>query len=100
MAKAIPIVMPDTNHRLCTWHLMQNAVNHVSSVFDDVGVMGVFSKFMLDFDDEEEFRIQWDRMLDKYDAFDNHWLKQTFRVKEKWGWPYIMNSWTAGMSTT
>ncbi|XP_028074578.1 protein FAR1-RELATED SEQUENCE 5-like [Camellia sinensis] len=28
MAKAIPIVMPSTNHRLCTWHLMQNAVKH------------------------------------------------------------------------
>ncbi|CAL5348783.1 unnamed protein product [Camellia sinensis] len=100
MAKAIPIVMPDTNHRLCTWHLMQNAVNYVTSVFDDVGVKAVFSKFMHDIDDEEEFRIQWDQMLDKYDAFDNHWLEQTFRLKEKWGWPYIMNSWAAGMSTT
>ncbi|XP_028076355.1 protein FAR1-RELATED SEQUENCE 5-like [Camellia sinensis] len=100
MAKAIPIVMPDTNHRLCTWHLMQNAVKHVSSVFDDVGVKAVFSKFMHDIDDEEQFRIQWDQMLDKYDAFDNHWLEQTFRVKEKWGWPYIRNSWAAGMSTT
>ncbi|XP_028126050.1 protein FAR1-RELATED SEQUENCE 5-like [Camellia sinensis] len=100
MAKAISIVMPNTNHRLCTWHLMQNAVKHVSSVFDDVGVKGVFSKFMHDIDDEEEFRIQWDQMLDKYDAFDNHWLEKTFRVKEKWGWPYIMNSWAAGMSTT
>ncbi|XP_028064304.1 protein FAR1-RELATED SEQUENCE 5-like [Camellia sinensis] len=100
MAKAIPIVMPDTNHRLCTWHLMQNAIKHVSSVFDDVGVKVVFSKFMHDIDDEEDFRIQWDQMLDKYDAFDNHWLEQTFRVKEKWRWPYIMNSWAAGMSTT
>ncbi|XP_028077126.1 protein FAR1-RELATED SEQUENCE 5-like [Camellia sinensis] len=58
MAKAIAIVMPDTNHRLCTWHLMQNAVKHVSSVFDDVRVKAVFSKFMHDIDDEEQFRIQ------------------------------------------
>ena len=55
MAKAILIVMPDTNHRLCTWHLMQNPVKHVSSVFDDVGVKAVFSKFMHDIDDEEDF---------------------------------------------
>ncbi|GMP63518.1 hypothetical protein CsSME_00025168 [Camellia sinensis var. sinensis] len=99
MAKAIPIVMPDTNHRFCTWHLMQNAVKHVSSLFKDVGVKGVFSKFMHDIDNEEEFKIQWDQMLDKYDARNNHWLEQTFGVKEKWGWPYIMNSWAAGMST-
>ncbi|XP_028088063.1 protein FAR1-RELATED SEQUENCE 5-like [Camellia sinensis] len=85
MSKAILIVMPDTNHRLCTWHLMQNVVKHVSFVFDDVGVKAVFSKFMHDIDDEEEFRIQWDQMLDKYDACDNHWLEQTFHVKKKWG---------------
>ncbi|CAL5339288.1 unnamed protein product [Camellia sinensis] len=100
MAKAIPIVMPSTNHRLCTWHLMQNAVKHVSSLFQDVGVKGVFSKFMHQINDEEEFKIQWDQMLHRYDAHNNHWLAQTFGVKEKWGWPYIMNSWAAGMSTT
>ncbi|XP_028082886.1 protein FAR1-RELATED SEQUENCE 5-like [Camellia sinensis] len=100
MAKAIPIVMPSTNHRLCTWHLMQNDVKHVSSLFEDVGVKGVFSKFMHQIDDEEEFKIQWDQMLGRYDARNNHWLEQIFGVKEIWGWPYIMNSWAAGMSTT
>ena len=57
MAKAIPIVMPNTNHRLCTRHLMQNAVKHVSFLFQDVGVKGVFSKFMHQVDDEKEFKI-------------------------------------------
>ncbi|XP_028060627.1 protein FAR1-RELATED SEQUENCE 5-like [Camellia sinensis] len=70
MAKAIPIVMPDTSHRLCTWHLMQNALRHVGE------------------------------MLDTYDAHDNHWLKLIFGVKEKWGWPYVRSTWVAGMSTT
>ncbi|XP_028108868.1 protein FAR1-RELATED SEQUENCE 5-like [Camellia sinensis] len=88
MAKAIPIVMPNTNHRFCIWHLMQNAVKHVSSLFEDVGVKGVFSKFMHKIDDEEEFRIQLEQMLDRYDARNNHWLEQTFGVKEKWKWPY------------
>ncbi|KAL7264194.1 hypothetical protein ACSBR1_002196 [Camellia fascicularis] len=35
MAKAIPIVMPNTKHRLCTWHLMQNALWHANSIFKD-----------------------------------------------------------------
>ncbi|XP_028096316.1 protein FAR1-RELATED SEQUENCE 12-like [Camellia sinensis] len=83
MAKAIPIIMPTKNHPLCTWHLMQNAVKHVSSLFEVVGVKGVFSKFMHEIDDEEEFRIQWEQMLDRYDARNNHWLEQTFGVKEK-----------------
>ncbi|XP_028098009.1 protein FAR1-RELATED SEQUENCE 12-like [Camellia sinensis] len=100
MAKGIPIVMPTTNHQLCTWHLMQNAEKHVSSLFEDVGVKGVFSKFMHEIDDEEEFRIQLEQMLDRYDARNNLWLEQTFGVKEKWEWPYVINSWAAGMSTT
>ncbi|XP_042941212.1 protein FAR1-RELATED SEQUENCE 5-like [Carya illinoinensis] len=29
MAKAISMVMPSTYHRLCKWHLMQNAMKHV-----------------------------------------------------------------------
>jgi zinc finger SWIM domain-containing protein 3 len=29
MTKAISLVMPNTYHRLCTWHLMQNGLKHV-----------------------------------------------------------------------
>ncbi|KAL7264888.1 hypothetical protein ACSBR1_002776 [Camellia fascicularis] len=39
-------------------------------------------------------------MLDTYDAYDNHWLKLTFRVKEKWGWPYVRSTWATRMSLT
>ncbi|CAL5375920.1 unnamed protein product [Camellia sinensis] len=51
MAKAIPIVMPNTTHRLCTWHLMQNALRHANSIFKDKavkdkGMKSVLSTFM------------------------------------------------------
>ncbi|KAL7219348.1 hypothetical protein ACSBR2_012424 [Camellia fascicularis] len=47
MAKAIPIVMPDTSNRLCTWHLMQNALKHVNCLFQDKGVKGVLNKTLM-----------------------------------------------------
>ncbi|CAL5442325.1 unnamed protein product [Camellia sinensis] len=105
MAKAIPIVMPNTTHRLCTWHLMQNALRHANSIFKDKamkdkGMKSVLYTFMYDIEDEEEFMLKWEEMLDKYEVRDNHWLKLTFRVKEKWGWPYVRNAWGAGMSST
>ncbi|CAL5326997.1 unnamed protein product [Camellia sinensis] len=100
MAKAIPIVMPDTSHRLCTWHLMQNALKHVNCLLQDKGVKGVLNKFFFDIEDANQWKLEWAEMLDKYDAHENHWLKLTFAVKEKWGWPYVRSTWAAGMSTT
>ncbi|XP_028053168.1 protein FAR1-RELATED SEQUENCE 5-like [Camellia sinensis] len=58
MAKAIPIVMPNTKCHLCTGHLMQNALRHANSIFKDKGVKSVLSKFMYDIEDEEEFTLK------------------------------------------
>ncbi|XP_028051469.1 protein FAR1-RELATED SEQUENCE 5-like [Camellia sinensis] len=80
MAKAIPIVMPDTSHRLCTWHLMQNALKHVNCLLQDKVVKSVLNKFMFDIEDENEWKLEWVEKLDKYDAHDNHWLKLTFTI--------------------
>ncbi|XP_028055835.1 protein FAR1-RELATED SEQUENCE 5-like [Camellia sinensis] len=105
MANTIPIVMPNTKRRLCTWHLIQNALRHANSIFkdkevNDKGIKSVLSKFMDDIEDKDDFTLKWEEMLDKYEVRDNHWLKLTFGVKEKWGWPYGRNVWGAGMSST
>ena len=73
MAKAISVVIPNTNHRLCTWHLMQNALRHANSIFKDKEgkdkeMKSVLSKFKYDIKDEEEFMLKWEEMLDKYEA--------------------------------
>ncbi|XP_028082244.1 protein FAR1-RELATED SEQUENCE 5-like [Camellia sinensis] len=82
MAKAIPIVMPDTSHRLCTWHLIQNALRHGNCLFQDKGVKGVLNRFMFDIKDENEWEMKWGEMLDTYDAHDNHWVLCEKRYKE------------------
>ncbi|XP_028077049.1 protein FAR1-RELATED SEQUENCE 5-like [Camellia sinensis] len=97
MAKAKPIVMPDRSHRLCTWYLMQNALKHVNCLFQDKGVNGVLNKFFFDIEDANQWKLEWAEMFDKYDAHENHWLKLTFAVKKKWGWPYVRSTWAAGM---
>ncbi|CAL5326995.1 unnamed protein product [Camellia sinensis] len=84
---------------------MQNALRHANSIFKDKemrnkGMKSVLSKFMYDIEDEDDFTLKWEEMLDKYEVRDNHWLKLTFGVKEKWGWPYVRSAWGAGMSST
>ena len=35
MSAAIRIVFPNTRHRLCLWHIFQNAAKHLSHVIED-----------------------------------------------------------------
>ncbi|KAI9182712.1 hypothetical protein LWI28_028143 [Acer negundo] len=56
MAKAISHVMPNTYHRLCTWHMMQNSLKHVNGVFrGPCGVKSILSKFIDDIKEENQF---------------------------------------------
>ena len=56
MAKVILQVMPSTYHRLCAWHMMQNALKHPNSVFKvPSGMKSVLSMFIDSIEDENEF---------------------------------------------
>ena len=39
---------------------------------------------MYDFEDENEWMVAWNDMLETYDLTDNPWLHEMFDVKEKW----------------
>ena len=83
MAKAIEEVFLESNHRLCVWHIYQNAAKQLNHVFhssncfaSDLGncVYGY----------EDEWLDAWNNMLKEYDLVDNEWLTEIFAVKEKW----------------
>ncbi|XP_050241042.1 protein FAR1-RELATED SEQUENCE 5-like [Quercus robur] len=90
MAKAISLVMPNTYHRLCKWHLMQNALKGVNHLLrgEDEFRSDLDACFKI-WEEEEEFLSAWDAILHKYNAFDNSWLQSTFEVKEKWAKAYL-----------
>ena len=100
MAKAISLVMPNTYHRLCKWHLMQNALKGVNHLLrgEDEFRSDLDACFKI-WEEEEEFPSAWDAILHKYNAFDNSWLQSTFEVKEKWAKTYVKMSFSAGMNT-
>lgn len=101
MAKAILQVMPSTYHRLCTWHMMQNALKHVNSVFKGLnGVKSVLSMCMDCIEEENEFLIAWNNMLGVYDVHDNNWLKSIFELREKWTYAYVRRAWSTTMKST
>ncbi|TXG61125.1 hypothetical protein EZV62_012488 [Acer yangbiense] len=101
MVKAILQVMPDTYHTLCTWHIMQNALKHMNSVFRGPSrVKDVLSAFMNDTEEEEEFLTTWSQMIDQYNVHNNNRLSSIFDVRAKWAYAYVRRAWSVGMRST
>ena len=101
MAKALGLRWPETSHRLCIWHLYQNAAKHLSGVFERFREFAKdFSRCIYDFEEEEDFLNGWNEMLMKYKLQDNDWLKRMFTLKEKWALVYGRNTFCADMTTT
>jgi zinc finger SWIM domain-containing protein 3 len=101
MAKAISVVMPNTYHRLCTWHLMQNALKHIGHLLrGENGFRSELNACFKVWEEEDEFLSAWDAILHKYNVCDNSWLQRLFEVKEKWAKAYVKMSFSAGMTST
>ncbi|XP_027067800.1 protein FAR1-RELATED SEQUENCE 5-like [Coffea arabica] len=101
MAKGLISTWPETRHRLCIWHIFQNAAIHLSHVFEKFKQFANdFSRCVYDFDEEEDFIYEWNSMLKKYGLEDNDWLKRIFEIREKWALVYGRETFCADMTTT
>ncbi|KAL0010519.1 hypothetical protein SO802_005627 [Lithocarpus litseifolius] len=52
------------------------------------------------YEDENEWLVAWDNMLEKYALVDNKWLGGIFDMKEKWAMLYGRHMFTADMKST
>ncbi|XP_062119529.1 protein FAR1-RELATED SEQUENCE 9-like [Humulus lupulus] len=101
MAKALRSQWPETYHRLCIWHMYQNAAKHLSSVFERFCEFATdFGNCIYEYDEECEFIEAWGNMLGKYNLENNDWLAKQFELKEKWALVYGRETFCANMTTT
>ncbi|KAM6547360.1 hypothetical protein CsatB_019036 [Cannabis sativa] len=101
MEKALESQWPETTHRLCIWHIYQNAAKNLSGVFEKFRQFTKdFSSCIYDYDEKDEFIEAWNSMLEKYDLRDNKWLKKMFNLREKWALVYGRETFCADMTTT
>ena len=64
MAKAISEVFLETHHRLCVWHIYQNAAKNLSHVFHISKQFSYdFGNYVYDHEDEEKWLLAWNDML-------------------------------------
>lgn len=101
ISNAIAAVLPGTTHRLCVWHMYNDAAKHLNFVFQgSVSFAKDFSKCLYDYEDEEEFLSGWKAMLENYDLHGNEWLAKLFEDKERWSLAYERHIFCADMKTT
>ena len=55
MINAIQLVLPETCHRLCIWHISKNATNHLASNLGNSEFKSRFNKILHGCESEEEF---------------------------------------------
>jgi len=85
MRETIRVVFPNTRHRLCTWHLYRNVVQHVKNSKN----IEEFKSLMYSPYTPEKFESGWKRVVDNYDVSSNRWVNKTYRLKRMWASAYM-----------
>ncbi|XP_073153454.1 protein FAR1-RELATED SEQUENCE 5-like [Henckelia pumila] len=100
MMNAIETVFPHAHHRLCQWHINQNAPSHFGSLNGDSAFKKLWHKCMTYCESEDEFEATWKHMIDSYNLDDNKWLKGMYRLRGKWATVFSNERFSAGLLAT
>ncbi|XP_058222906.1 protein FAR1-RELATED SEQUENCE 5-like [Rhododendron vialii] len=101
MANAISQVMPVVKHRLCTFHINQNAMKHLGYLYGKESTFGSdFNACMFLYEDKKELEEAWKSLLESYNLKDNEWMNKTWELRRKWAHVYMKLSYNAGMRNT
>ncbi|RZB64466.1 Protein FAR1-RELATED SEQUENCE 5 [Glycine soja] len=101
MARALWEVISETEHGLCTWHIMKNGIKHLGNLMKDgPNFLSNFKKCMYDNEEETNVEASWRTLLLKYNVEENTWLNSTYQIKEKWAACYMKYAFTLGMRST
>jgi zinc finger SWIM domain-containing protein 3 len=101
MAGAIAYVLPNTSHRLCIWHIYQNAAKHLGHVIQKhpKKFQPAFKSCVYEDRSEFYFNKKWYDLLEDYNLKDNQWMANLYSLRRKWALVY-RDSFTADMTST
>lgn len=98
--RAVIMTLPNSSHRLCLWHILQNAAKNLSHLYSsDSNFQKDFKSFIFESSSEEDFQSGWMTLLNKYDLAGNSYLDDLFGAREKWASVYNRNTFCASMIT-
>ncbi|XP_074304419.1 protein FAR1-RELATED SEQUENCE 5-like [Silene latifolia] len=97
MTNAIKEVYPTSRHRLCQWHIQQNAVSHYGSLKHNRSFQTVFNKCLNGCYSEAEFEDTWSKMISDYGLQDSDWFDRLYTLREKWCTAFNKGYFSAGI---
>ncbi|KAK9677951.1 hypothetical protein RND81_11G177800 [Saponaria officinalis] len=100
MEAAIRRVFPGSKHRLCLWHILQNADRNLRSHPRFTSLDRELRATVHESFTEDEFMNSWHEMVVKYDLQQNTWINESYAIRRKWVPAYWMDTFCAGMSST
>ncbi|XP_027150221.1 protein FAR1-RELATED SEQUENCE 5-like [Coffea eugenioides] len=101
MTAALSIVMPETFHGLCTFHIRRNFMKHLGNHYkENSDLPYMFGACMYEFEEVEQFNRVWEAMVKKHNLENNEWLSGLYKIRDKWARCMMKERWTAGMRST
>ncbi|KAK9665560.1 hypothetical protein RND81_14G119800 [Saponaria officinalis] len=100
MEEAIRKVFPHTKHRLCLWHILQNADKNLRSHPHFTAIDRDMRAVVHESTTELEFQNMWEEMVEKYNLQQNSWVREAWSIRRRWVPVYWMDTFCAGMSST
>ncbi|XP_074374225.1 protein FAR1-RELATED SEQUENCE 5-like [Apium graveolens] len=101
MESAIAVVLPNTTHLLCSWHISQKFPEKLAHYYS------AFPEFKMDFNNyiyksltECVFEARWASFVEKYHLQDHKWLNGLYELKHKWIPAYTRNKFSAFQNST
>ncbi|KAK3408991.1 hypothetical protein EUGRSUZ_J01116 [Eucalyptus grandis] len=101
MAKAIRVVFPNTQHRLCTWHIIQNAIKNIPQFYHKPDFRNkYFFRLMNRCKSEDEFESTWMEMEEEWDTQNNNWLQRLYGLRHKWSSAFGRDIFSCGIRSS
>ncbi|KAH6797120.1 hypothetical protein C2S52_021674 [Perilla frutescens var. hirtella] len=89
-----------SSHRLCQWHINQNAPSHFGSLNGNNEFKKLWHHCMNECENEDEFEQSWQNLIDTYDLCENRWFNSIYNLRRRWSSVFTNSRFSAGLHAT
>ncbi|XP_058181349.1 protein FAR1-RELATED SEQUENCE 5-like [Rhododendron vialii] len=100
MANAIEVVFTGARHKLCMWHISNNAKQHLAGLFTNASFKALFDTCFYGCYDSIKFESDWTDMVEMFGLENHSCLKRLYDLREKWCPAFSVDFFSARMKSS